>query len=69
MIQWEEELWDVKCQSAGEEVFWPTWSNDMGENNSCVSSGLELQSTQLAWVDEIIEGNIELDSLPNNLFD
>jgi len=41
----------------------------MGENNSCVSSGLELQSTQLAQVDEIIGGNIELDSLPNNLFD
>jgi len=40
----------------------------MGENDSCISSGLELQSTQLARVDKIIEGDMELDSLPNNLF-
>jgi len=42
MIQWEEELRDVECQSAGEEVFLPTWSNDMSENDSCISSELEL---------------------------
>ena len=68
MIQWGEELWDVEYQSAGEEVFLPTWSNDIGENNSCISGGLELQSTQLAQMDEIIGGNMELDSLSNNLF-
>jgi len=40
----------------------------MGENNFYISGGLELQSTQLAQIDEIIGGNMELDSLPNNLF-
>ena len=41
----------------------------MSKCNSNVSSGFELQSTKLARVDEVIGGDVELNSLSNDLFD
>ena len=59
----------VKHESVSGSSFCPSRANDVGKCNTCIVCGLEFQTTELTWVNEVVGYDNELESLSNYFFD
>ena len=59
---------NIKSEGASGSFFCPSRANDMGKRNTRVICGLEFQTAELAWVNEVVGCNSELESLSNYFF-
>ena len=69
MIEWEEELRNIKYKRACWEVFDPSHMNEISKGNSYIWSGFKFEITELALVNEIVRHHMELESFTNDFFD
>ena len=59
---------NVKNESASGSFFCPSRANDVSKCNTCIICGLEFQTAELTWVNEVVGCDNELESLSNYFF-
>ena len=66
MIKRGKELGNVKCKCACDEVFNPSWLNNVGKNNPCIHGRSLFETFKLTRMDEIIGNHMELKMFSNH---
>jgi len=61
-------LRNIKSENAGGSSFCPSRANDMCKRSTRVICGLEFQTAKLAWVNEVVGCDNELESFGNYFF-
>jgi len=69
VVEGREKLGNVKGKSAGRQILDLIHTNKMGECNTHISCGFELETTKLTVVNDIISNHMKLDSVADDFFD
>jgi len=69
IIKWGEKLRNVKDKGTCYEIFNPSCMNEMSESNAGIRSGLKLESSKLALIDEVVQHHMKLESITNDFLD
>ena len=68
MVKKRKELGYVEYKGASWKVFDPTWANDVCQHYACIYCRLELETSKLTSMDEIIGYCMKLESVTNDFF-
>jgi len=69
VVEGGEELRDVEGEDASQQISNPSSANKMGESDTCISCGFELETAKLTVMNEIIGDHVKLESITDDFFD
>jgi len=69
VVEGGEELRYVKGEGASQQISDPSSVNKMGESDTHISHGFELETTKLTVINEIIGDHVKLEFVTDDFFD
>ena len=69
MVKRGEELGNIKSKGASQQIFDPSYVNEVSQCYACVSHRLGLESPKLALMDEVVGDCLKLEPIANDFFD
>jgi len=62
-------LGNIKSKGASQQIFNPHHVNKVSQCYACISHGLELESSKLALMNEVVGDHLKLKPITNDFFD